>query len=48
MNHALMLVGWDVTEVKITGNVQEATATYGPALEECPKCGVIGLSGFRC
>lgn len=42
MNHALMLVGWDVTEVKIVGNVQEATATYGPALEECPKCGVVG------
>lgn len=42
MNHALMLVGWDVTGVKVTGNVQEATATYNSLLDACPKCGSVG------
>jgi transposase len=42
MNHALMLVGWDVTDVKITGNVQHATANYRGMLDTCPKCGSVG------
>lgn len=42
MNHALMLVGWDVTGVKVTGNVQEATASYQGLLDDCPKCGSVG------
>jgi hypothetical protein len=41
MNHALMLVGWDVTGVKVTGNVQEATASYNSLLDTCPKCGSV-------
>jgi transposase len=42
MNNALMLAGWDVTEVKITGDVQEATASYRSVMESCPKCGSVG------
>lgn len=42
MNHALMLHGWDVTGVKVVGNVQEATATYNSLLDSCPKCGSVG------
>ena len=42
MNNALMLAGWDVIDIKIVGDVREATATYGPALDTCPKCGVVG------
>lgn len=41
MNHALMLVGWDVTGVKVVGNVQEATASYNSLLDTCPKCGSV-------
>lgn len=42
MNHALMLVGWDVTGVKVVGNVQQATASYQGLLDTCPKCGAVG------
>lgn len=45
MNHALMLVGWDVTGIKVTGNVQEATASYQSLLDTCPKCGSVGSEG---
>jgi hypothetical protein len=36
-----MLVGWDVTGIKVTGNVQEATASYNSLLDTCPKCGSV-------
>lgn len=36
-----MLVGWDVTGVKIVGGVQEATASYQGLLDTCPKCGAV-------
>lgn len=42
MINALMLQGWDVTGVKVVGNVQEATATYNSLLDTCPKCGSVG------
>lgn len=33
MTNALMLQGWDVTGIKVVGNVQEATATYNSLLD---------------
>lgn len=42
MNHVLMLVGWEVIGTKITGNLQEAIATYQSLLDTCPKCGTVG------
>lgn len=42
MTNALMLQGWDVTGIKVVGNVQEATATYNSLLDACPKCGSVG------
>ncbi len=41
--NALMLVGWEVHDVKHTmSDGRVALATYGPVTDTCPKCGSIG------